>query len=259
MLIPRTAALLGALAFAPTLLAQTAPNPQTPAPFFVESIDFGTGLDGRGIGIFLEEPSFQSPFGSNFAPSASLIQEIPEVEFDSYVAFGGAPSNAEVGGIAPPVTPEGFGEFEGFFDNPFSLDGALGAGEEPGQSRINPNSGLQTFFFARLTLPAGTEPIGGIEIQIQGEEQPIFAFVEVVDDTGGDPGTIPGRGFPEFSFGTTARRTSKDVELSLSQLGIAGDTALFDVYDLYIELVPTPGAATAFLAVAGMGLTRRRR
>ena len=45
MLIPRTAALLGALAFAPTLLAQTAPNPQTPAPFFVESIDFGFGGD----------------------------------------------------------------------------------------------------------------------------------------------------------------------------------------------------------------------
>lgn len=258
MLTRRTIALLGALALAPAALAQTVPDPQNPQPFFVESIDFGAGLDGRGLGIFLEEPSFQSPVGSNFPPSPSLIGNFPQVEFDSYVAFGGEPSNGEVGGIAPPVTPDGFGEFEGFFDSPFALDGALGAGEEPGESQINFNSGLQSFFFARLTLPAGSEPIGGIQYEIVGEQEPVFSIIEVVDDTVGSI-SQPGRGFPEFRYTTSARRTAKNVALNTSSLGIAGDTALFDVYDLYIELVPAPGAATAFLAVAGMGLTRRRR
>ena len=266
-MIKTAAALMGVIAVVPAVQAQTTlPGPND--PFFVSDVFLDSGsFEGRGgFGIFFDANAYQVPFASNYGPSSTFIDEVPDVEFDSYVAFGGAPSTLDNEAITPPATPEGFDEFSGFFEQPGTIGGALFSNQEPGQSQVNPASGLQSFFFARLTLPAGVQPGGSIGVNTTEFAETLFLSVEVIDPfsdgetTEPDPAIVP-RGFPEFrEFAVRARKTESEKELTVfSTTSIGQPTALFDVYDFYIEIVPAPGAAAGMLALGAMTLTRRRR
>ncbi|GAB4545800.1 MAG: hypothetical protein Tsb0013_03930 [Phycisphaerales bacterium] len=251
MNIRRTGVLLGVLTIAPALQAGFVNIDQ----FLVTGVYLDdSNIPARGTGIFFDAEAYQTPFGTNFPPRPIDILEIPETEFDSYVAFGGTPADVMTSGIAPPMTPDGFDDATGFFEQPGTIGGALFASEVPGASQVNPASGRESFFFARLTLPAGTMPGGSVGFDIIGEEGTRFAPVEIVDPD--LPGDVTFRGFREFKV--VAQRTERDRELPIFADG-RGNTALFDVYDFYIELVPAPGAAFTFFGAGAFALVRRRR
>ncbi len=243
-------ALFGASVIAPTLYAGPASG-----TFSVNAIYFDTSaFPGRGGGIGSSfDPAYQASGGNNFPPSTGAIFENPVLEFDTYVAFGGQPSNESTAAITPPATPPGFDANNGFFDDNTRFSGAIFSGPGgAGLSEINPVTGVQSFFFARLTLPQGSEPSGVIAIDILGEVTNVFD-IQLFDPAAG--AGMGSRGFREFRV--VGQKTLSDVELPTSARS-SGATALFDVYDFYIELVPAPGAA-AVLGLSGLTLVRRRR
>ncbi len=238
-------ALVGAAVFTPALHAGLAPF-QVSGVFLDDS-----SFPVRGTGIFFDSDSYQVPFGNNFPPSVGNVKEFPELEFDSYVAFGGQPSTVNRAAIAPRATPVGFDENNGFFEGG-SIGGAvLTGGGADGLSEINPHTGLESFFFARLVVPTDIPVTGLVGVDIVGEGGIEFYPVEIFD-----PNAVGGRGFREFRV--VGQKTDTAKELPLFSAGRGTATGLFDVYDFYVELVPAPGAA-ALLGLSGLTLIRRRR
>lgn len=246
---PLWTALLGVSVLTPALQAGF-------QPFGVNAIYFGDQfIPARGTGIFSPQPFYQTPFGNNFPPSPDQIIELPETEFDSYVAFGGAPSNESSLGIAPPNTPMGFDDATGFFEpTNQGVGGAVFAGTNPGQSRLNSFFNREAFFFARLTVPTDVTPGGSIAFDIQGQEGTLFETIELIGASG--PGPVS-RGFREFRVFGQKTETNKELPLFAANRGDQ-QTGFFDVYDFYIVQVPTPGALS-LVGVGALALRRRRR
>lgn len=226
------------------------------AGFQVNEIDFSGMFSPsgtpRGGGIFFPN-AYQLPDGNNFPPSPMQIQANPDLEFDSYVAFGGRPATAGALAFSPPETPAGFTATAGFFDTGDSLQGAVFASQvQPGNSQVNPATSRESFFFARITIPTESIISGSIEVDIVGEDGPTFYTIDLTPP-GADMGM---RGFREFRV--YGQKTEENKELPLPFEEGRGTTGFFDVYDFYIELVPAPGAVALF-GVGALTLTRRRR
>ncbi len=233
--------------FVPALaLAQIAGPP--PA-FNVSEVNFSD--DGNSINF---AQAYQNPQGNNFPPNPGAIADVPLLAFDSYVAFGDLPASVDNFGAIPPMVPSGFGANDGFFDQPGQLEGFV-AGS--GNSVEVPFSEFEVFFFARLTVPAGTLVRGQVSFEADGE-----LFTEAIEQFEPDiPGAIGReRGFREFRV--VASKTQSQVPLPAGSFSTArgpqGEAELADVFDLYIQQIPTPGAAS-ILGLSGLALLRRRR
>ncbi len=238
------------------LVASTAAAQTQAAPAFrITEIGFG-GESGPGI---MFDSAYQDPNGTNFPPTPGNTSEFEQLQFDSYVALGGSPVTPDSAAFAPDVVDPGFDAQNGYFDEQGLLRGRVFS-DNGTPSLINPLSGRESVFFARLTVPTGTFITGTVSfttVEFGALELPI----EFVDASGTPTIDDPSRGFREFkvvSQKTESRKALNVFSESEVARGLPFTTELFDVYDLYIEQVPAPGAAS-LLGLAGLAALRRRR
>lgn len=240
-------ALGGATLLAIPTLASAAGN----GAFVALVIDAGKIPGGLGDTIASSSGGFyQHASGSNFPPAAEAIAEEPELEYDSYVALGGSPSDSGYSGRWPWLTLGGC-QTAGFFapnntpiNNVNDRAGPLGdiwcapgvfAPPNTVFSADGP-SGLQSVFVARLTIPRGSVLIAPkVYVGLQTlESNTLAAYLLSLN--------APPQFFPiytdsqppsEATFRLAAYRTA---QVTLSNFGDA------DVYDLYVEAVPSAPA-----------------
>ena len=228
---------------------------QNAAPAFRVN-EIRCGGDGS-TGIFFDG-LYQDPNGTNFPPSPGNTAELPQLQYDSYVAMGGSPVTPDTTAFAPDVIDSGFNADSGYFDEDGVLQGRI-TREIGAVSRINPLSGRESVFFARLTEPVDTFISGSITfttLEFGTFEAPIEFF-----DASDEPGfEETSRGFREFRVVSQKTQSRKALEVFTTESPNRGNSNIefFDVYDLYIEQVPTPGTAS-LLGIAGIAALRRRR
>lgn len=248
------------------------------AAFFeVRSVD----TNSLGSPIVTSSALFQStaPGAGNFGPSEATIDASSanqNAAFDSYVAIDVGPS---FGGTN--AKGDGFGANPGDISsigNPFGVANQIGAvwymdpqGARPEVGSV-PNSlfgGADALFVGRFsfrsttTTPTGTLSLGanGVVVDIRdpgtvGVGSPAtdsllvrFSAIGAPVQSGLDGGSL------------TTHPTANAYQLVevVSTAGpLSGGTARWEIHDLYVVQVPTPGALALFGA-AGLAAARRRR
>lgn len=195
---------------------------------------------------------YQHPQGSNFPPAAEAIAEEPDLEYDSYVALGGAPSSFGYTGRAPWMTLGG-SQYHGFFgaqgaaikNNDWSrplnhIWFAPGIYAPPGStvySAANPHSGLQSVFVARLTVPRGSTPAGpSVYVGLQTLESSTLAGYLLTLNG-------PTQFFPIFANSTPPAEATYRLSAYISAQPTIPGFGDADVYDLFVEAVPAQQAS----------------
>lgn len=248
------------------------------AAFFeVRSVDAGS----LGSPIAASSALFNStaPGNGNFGPSADAIELSPaqqNLAFDSYVgidvgpSFGGAPDVKGDGFQANPgdISSIGLAVGPGSVSGVWFMDPA-GARPEVGSVSNSLFGGADALFLGRFTFrtttgatPSGTLSLGanGVVVDIRdpgtaGVGSPAtdsllvrFTAFGVTADTGLDGGSL------------TTHPTAYGYQLVevVTQANNPSGNARWEIHDLYVVQIPTPGALALFGA-AGLAAARRRR
>jgi len=140
-------------------------------PYQVRSAD----TNALGSPLVITGDLFQSVFGSSLPPNPDAIEQVPSLEFDSYIAIDIGPSRAG----APDVPGDGFwangpGRTIALIGNPFQAAGSSSSlwyvqpgGQEP-RIESAPNAlfdGREAVFLGRFTFRSSTgAPIGSVEL-----------------------------------------------------------------------------------------------
>jgi hypothetical protein len=200
-------------------------------------------------GDFYQEAAFGANFAQNINPL--LFPSFPNVELDSYISIADGPvTSAGDGGLEGNVAgADGFGPFDSPAD-----PGVNGSFFLPGgvlETSIGGDSDFD-IFLGRYTTLDGPGLEGGIKsgnIRVDDNNDGVLDFNDSIDATLVDL-VIGG---PFVSAGVQSYRlVTETSEVTLS----TGATVW--VNDLYIEAIPTPGAA-GLLGLAGLAAIRRRR
>ena len=194
--------------------------------FSLNSVDLGGDSASFGDPITTSTSFYQDGFGNNFPPSAMFIGLVPTLQDDSYVAMdaiGGSTGTRTAS--APGGGTPGNDATGGFFTAANSLTGG---------------------YFTAGGVASGTSPGGNAGVMI----------AQLTTD-----GSLSG---PNIRVNTSETGT---VSLALDGMGDAGLEAnsyavrsgqFGTVYEVWVEVIPTPGTAAIFGA-AGLAAVRRRR
>lgn len=224
------------------------------APTFAGDGSFvALNIDAGGMAGALGQPIsaqviYQHPQGHNFPPLAESIAEEPDLEYDSYVALGGSPSTFGYTGRTPWMTLGG-SQYYGFFGaqgapiknsdwtRPLNHTWfAPGIHAPPGTtvySAENPHSGLQSVFVARLTVARGAALTGqSVYVGLQTLESNTLAGYQLTLNG-------PTQFFPIFTNSTPPTEATYRLSAYRSAQPTIPNFGDADVYDLYVEAVPT--------------------
>lgn len=191
---------------------------------------------------------YQHTSGSNYPPSAEEIVEEPELEYDSYIAAGSAPSTSVFSAIHPASIWAGQhrGHFTSdtstiidnsdwtqplhhdWYANPLSMT-AIAASF----STVGPN-GYEATFIGRITVPRGEHVVASrLYFGVQtSTSHAVAGYYATVDGTLEyyDPYRLDRPPPPEATFRLISYLAH---QVTLTGFGDA------DVYDLYVEAIPT--------------------
>jgi len=212
------------------------------APFTLQSVSTLMADGGSPIQIS-SGAYFQHNVGSDTAPGGAQFGAFPSLEFDSYVTISGpGPTTTTYDAPAVSITPGG-----GFAGGALEAGWFLVGGSA---SQINPHSGFDAVFIARLAVPTGVLPMSeGVTFQAMGEPvetQPLTLQGSPPKGDGG--GKDGGRVFKVNGY-----QTGFNIVLNAN-----AKTGAYDVWDIYVEDIPAPGVAS-LLGLAGLAGCRRRR
>ena len=210
--------------------------------FTIGAIDAG-GITGSNplAGISVTGEIYQNAFGSDFEPGQTLLDIVPEIEFDSYLTIDRGPVLPAPGYDGSDVAAASFAPGSaGFSTN--SVTGSWFVSGAFVDSFLNTSTGLHEVFVARITH---TGVLNGYLGTTLSEDNATTRTV----------GSDLGATFDSDSMGA-------NLEQGYTWL-VRQSTAMingieYTVSDIYLQQVPAP-SALGLLGAGGMIAARRRR